>query len=190
MMFSQPSALSLAAAGLYCAIAVACLSAALAAVRNGRPPAHLRAWSIVALLFLALAAMRVVGLEEWLRDALRDVLRERDAYDGRREMQRYLAAGMILLASVAMAAWVMWVRAAFRDHLDPAVMLAWCCVMAMFMLMILRLISLHYIDALLYGSLKLNWVVDIGASIGVLLAALVYRRQVKQAARPGRVARR
>jgi hypothetical protein len=40
--------------------------------------------------------------------------------------------------------------------------------------MALRIASLHMIDALLYGPLKLNWVIDIGGSLVVLVAAIYY----------------
>ncbi len=41
-------------------------------------------------------------------------------------------------------------------------------------LMMLRIISLHMIDRLLFGPLKLNWVFDIGSTLAVLAAALYY----------------
>jgi len=53
---------------------------------------------------------------------------------------------------------------------------------AMVFLIALRLASLHMVDALLYGSAKLNWVIDIGASFVVLVAATYYALVVR--ARP------
>jgi hypothetical protein len=41
-------------------------------------------------------------------------------------------------------------------------------------LIILRLISLHALDQLLFGSLKLNWVGDLGAAAAVFGSALYY----------------
>jgi hypothetical protein len=48
----------------------------------------------------------------------------------------------------------------------------------MVMLLGLRIVSLHQIDVLLYGPAKLNWVIDIGASLTVLTAAGFYIRLV------------
>jgi hypothetical protein len=46
----------------------------------------------------------------------------------------------------------------------------------------LRLASLHAVDALLYSPVKLNWVIDLGASLVVMLSAIGYIRLVR--ARP------
>jgi hypothetical protein len=43
----------------------------------------------------------------------------------------------------------------------------------------LRVISLHAIDALLYGPIKLNWVIDLGTSLIVLSAAAYYTRYTR-----------
>jgi hypothetical protein len=50
----------------------------------------------------------------------------------------------------------------------------------MLFLVILRVISLHMIDRLLFGPLKLNWIGDIGASLVVLGAAIYYMKLVRE----------
>ena len=50
---------------------------------------------------------------------------------------------------------------------------------AMVCLMALRIASLHMIDALLYGPSKLNWVIDIGVCLVVLVAAIYYVQLVR-----------
>ena len=42
----------------------------------------------------------------------------------------------------------------------------------------LRLISLSPVDALLYGPIKLNWIVDLGLGLSVVVSALAYVRIV------------
>jgi len=64
-----------------------------------------------------------------------------------------------------------------RNVARLAAVLAAC---AMLFLMALRAISLHPIDALLYGPLKLNWIVDLGASFLVLGSAIHYTRIVRR----------
>ena len=49
----------------------------------------------------------------------------------------------------------------------------------MIFLLGLRLASLHLVDALLFGPLKLNWVIDLGASLIVIFAASYYVQIVR-----------
>lgn len=51
-------------------------------------------------------------------------------------------------------------------------------VVAMVMLLSLRIISMHQIDQLLYGPIKLNWLIDIGASLLAMGAEAIYIRVV------------
>jgi len=60
-----------------------------------------------------------------------------------------------------------------RSRPGIAVMVALGSAGGMIFLLMLRMVSFHPIDRLLYG-LKLNWVVDIGTSLAVLGAALYY----------------
>ncbi len=45
-------------------------------------------------------------------------------------------------------------------------------------LIIVRLVSWHFIDGFLYGAFKLNWVIDLGTSWIVLASALYYIKVV------------
>lgn len=173
-----PSTLDLIAAGLYLAILVACLLAALTAVRRGQPRAHARTWLLIGLVFALLAVMRLVSTEELLRDLLRAELRSGGAYLGRRAWQ----APAVVALSVAFSGLFLWgLRqryAAAHGRRNMALIAAYGAVGIMMFLMALRIVSLHQIDMLLYGPLKFNWTIDIGASLVVLASAGVYVRAV------------
>ncbi|MGB7369956.1 hypothetical protein [Erythrobacter sp.] len=182
-MNSGPSLLSLLAACLYAGIVATCLLAWRAARPANVPPWHRRAWIALALLFVALALLRFFALEEGFRDLIREAMRQDGSYSNRRRMQEIAAA--IAISAIAIAAGIF----AFRQRRGPwlrgrrnrAVSAASVAGAALMALLGLRLISLHAIDALLYGPLKLNWFADIGASLLVAGAALYYTWRVRSA---------
>ncbi len=180
MAAAVPSLLSLTATGLYLVVLAACVAAALAARKFRQPPGHWRIWAFVATGFLVLAVMRLVGFEEVLRESLRDLLRVEGAYDSRRAYQRPLAAGLLAAISAAVALGLLrqWQLARGRRNIAAVVGLAGFA--TMMMVLGLRIVSLHQLDKLLYGPLKLNWIMDLGASLAVLGAALMYIRYVAQ----------
>ncbi|MFN3990788.1 MAG: hypothetical protein ACK4IS_11070 [Erythrobacter sp.] len=181
MIFSEPSILSISAAGLYCLVALACLAAGLGARAAPANRQHLRVWIALAVMFLVLATMRSLGIEEWLRDELRTALRAQGSYQSRRDVQRPIAAGFVVLVAVFALSWLLLRRPAARARRNMPLLLAGAAAGGMLLLVGLRLISLHQIDVLLYGPLKLNWFADLGASLVVLGAALVYARQAWRA---------
>lgn len=171
--------LSLSAAAFYVLVAACCGLAAMTANRKRQMPWHLRSWLFVALLFLVLAAFRVLALEEILRVDLREALYSEGTYEQRRDFQKPLVAGIIVLGSALAGWWVYRFGRTVRGRRNIAAMIALTCSALMIFLMALRLISLHAVDALLYGPAKINWILDIGASVAVIGAALVYWRVVR-----------
>lgn len=157
-----------------------CLMAAAAASRHRQPDPHLRAWTVLALAFGALTLLRLGGIEELLRDFFRAELRLEGAYAERRTYQRWFA----LATMTAVGALFTWglIRqwGAVRGRRNMALFAAWASIAMMILLLGLRIVSLHQIDVLLYGPVKLNWIIDIGASLTVLAAAAVYIRLVTQ----------
>lgn len=179
------SPLSLAAAGLYALVVMVALYAAMVAKKQDQQFWHRATWLLLAGLFILLLVSRIAGLEDMLREALRDTLRSDAAYDRRRAIQRPVAAGLIALASVAVG-WGLYRTAQFRKgRRNLAVLAAQAGGFALLFLVALRVISLHPIDGLLYGPLKLNWLADIGASCLVAGAAAYYVKIMRGQRPPG-----
>ena len=134
----------------------------------------------MALLFAALAVMRLYGVEEALRDNMRFALYLDGLYDERRSYQRPVAAAVVGLIGLGLLFWIYTVFRALRGRRNVAVMVACVSGFTMIGLVILRLISLSPVDALLYGPVKLNWFVDLGSSLLVLASAGYYARLVSR----------
>lgn len=180
-MFSGQSVLGVSAAGIYVLVMLGCLAASIFASQSRAPASHVRKWAVIAILFAGLIAVRALNLEEIVRQDFRSWLRAEDIYQNRREIQRPLVAIVILIA--APLAFLLVYRLATRrySHRELALTAAVLAAVAMLGVMVLRIISLHQIDMLLYGTFKLNWIADIGASFVVLGAAVIYIRLGKRA---------
>lgn len=181
-MSGSLSVLSLVAAVFYAVVMLACLAAVNTASKYRQPDWNRRAWMALALLFVVLIFLRGLGVEEWARDALRDLMRGSGNYDGRRALQSKVAAGVIVAVSALGAWWALRVARNLRGRRNYITIAACTSGAAMVFLIVLRMISLHIIDRALYGPLKLNWVVDIGSSAAVLGCAIAYIALVR--ARP------
>lgn len=178
MASAAPSILSLSAAGLYMLVLGMCLFAGATAGRRAQPFAHRRTWVVIGLVFGLLALMRIAGTEEFLRDLLRAELRLEGSYDRRRELQRPLVViVMCIFAGLFLWGLLRQWRAA-HGRRSMALFIAFAAVASMMFLVALRTVSFHQVDILLYGPAKLNWIMDIGASLTVLAAAGYYVRLV------------
>jgi hypothetical protein len=174
-----PSILSLIASSIYGLVLLSCIVAAVTAKDLRQPPSHMRTWLILAAFFLALAILRVLAVEEWLRDSLRAWLRESGSYRDRRSFQAPLAAALVCILAAAGGWYLYRLMRGLRGRRNVIQAICLMAVLAMLFLISLRLISFHAIDVLLYGPLKLNWVVDLGASLVVLGGAIQYVRVVR-----------
>lgn len=177
---AAPSMFSLSAAGVYLVVLAVCLAAAMTAAKGRQAPAHWRLWSAIALVFAGLAVMRFTGLEEIVRDGFRDLLRTEGAYTERRSLQRPLSVAVIFGIS-GLFVWSLWrQRRMAKGRRNLALLAAQASTAGMVMLAGLRIVSLHHLDRLLYGPLKLNWIIDLGASLVTLAAALTYVHLMRQ----------
>lgn len=181
-MSFAPSVLSLAAAGVYGFVMLACIVAGIAASRGRQMRRHVRAWLLIALLFAVFMALRLTAAEEMLRETVRASLRASGEYGERRNIQALIVSAMIAAAGIGMLGWIYKATRNLQGRRNLARLAANLAAVAMIFLLALRIASLHLIDTLLYGPLKLNWVIDIGSSMVVMAAAVYYTRLVR--ARP------
>lgn len=180
MQMGAPSIFSLLAVGLYVLVGCACLLAAATAGRHRQPFAHRRTWVLVGLAFGVLALMRIGNVEELVRGLFRTELQLTGSYEQRRVMQRPVAFAVVALVA-GLFAWGLWLQwRAAQGRRNMALFVAFAALVTLVMLMGLRIVSLHQIDVLLYGPTKLNWLIDIGASLTVLAAAAFYIRLVSR----------
>jgi hypothetical protein len=174
--------LSLFGGGLYLLVVLACMIAWATALRGRQLPAHWQTWAVIAGLFGLFAMLRFTNFEEIARDSLRGYFKAEGMYGDRRAVQGPIVA--LVLAIIATVAFVLpyrWSRIV-RGRRNVARVTAVLAVLVMLLLIALRLASLHAVDALLYGTWKLNWIIDIGASLTALGAAAYYVKLVR--ARP------
>ena len=164
------------AAALYFGVALACLWASRG--RPARDPA--RFWLLVAAIFIGLAVLRALAAEDLARDQLRHFLDQENAREWRRTIQMPLAASMGLIA-MGLIGWMARQLRHLRDRPRSRLrVIASMALVAMAGLMALRIVSLHFTDWLLFsgliGPIRLNWIIDLGASGTVLLCAILHRR--------------
>lgn len=131
-------------------------------------------------MFAAMAVIRITGIEDLLRETLREALRADAAYADRRAIQRPLAAAA-LVAITLLAGLMLWRQSrTAKGRRNVAVLVANGSTLTLALLLLLRIISLHQVDSLLYGPIKLNWVIDLGTSALVLACAVLYLTLVRQ----------
>lgn len=174
-MYTPTELLGLVAAALYAATAMLTLRAAMKA--RPAPVWHRTVWLVAVGLFTACALSRLFGLEEGLRLLLRGELREEHIYSARREYQSVIASVIIVVATLAAFVGAVTVfrsgvlKSGGRSRIVLAAGLA-CAGMAL--LIVVRVVSLHALDVLIYRGPRLNWIVDIGTTGAVGVLAWLY----------------
>lgn len=152
-----------------------CIAGVLALALSDFAPGHhlsskaQRSWRTVGLIFAALAIWRFAQGEQWVLDHIRGWTRLHDYYDSRRYLQVPATIGVI---TIAMFALLRIGRAPHRQLSD------WASVAAFTLLLfsLVRLISLHAVDSLLYrgtGPIHLNGLVDVLLTGGIALLELL-----------------
>lgn len=178
-MQSVPSALSLVAVGLYMAVAGGTLMAWSRAFQQRQAAWHSQAWVAISLMFLVFGLMRVLGVEDMLQSDLRSTFEIEQRYEERRALQGPLVALIFIVAAALGAGLFYYIAKGVKGRRNIITVVAVGCTGGMIVLALLRLISLHSVDALLYGPLKINWIADLGLTLAVLGCAVRYRTVVR-----------
>ncbi|MCX7284564.1 MAG: hypothetical protein NTX28_11065 [Novosphingobium sp.] len=148
------------------------------------PQWHETVWLFAAVLFALCAISRLLGIEEVLRDSMRGELQVERVYNARWEFQSVLASVVIIavaLLVVFAATRVQKSGVLKRRGLSRQVIWAAAACCAMIVLITFRMISLHALDSLLYRGPRLNWVVDVGATVALQLLAWRYAAELGKA---------
>lgn len=173
-MMAAPSIFSLVAAVLYLVVAGAVAAAGVLGARHRQVAWHRLVWGVVAAVFVGLALMRFYNVEEWLRGDLRQLLRLEQSYEDRRDLQKPLFAIIFLVATAMAGGFVYFLAKGVQGRRNIAVFVAIGCTGGLIFLLALRLVSLHSVDAVLYGRFKVNWFADLGMTIAVMACAISY----------------
>ncbi|EAQ28205.1 hypothetical protein NAP1_11438 [Erythrobacter sp. NAP1] len=173
-MPETPSILSMLAACLYAVVITASLLAFIEARKARQRPLHGQIWIAIAVIFTLLIASRLLLIEDAVRADLREALRASQIFAARREMQGPFVAGALLLCLAVGFGGAYFTMRKIIGRRDRAVAIAAASCAVMLVIVAMRIISLHAMDSLLYGPLKLNWVGDLGASAAIIGAASFY----------------
>jgi hypothetical protein len=162
---------SLLCALIYLIVAAAALPLALGWAPSGSSPANRQKWLWVALIFVGLAAWRLGLGEIRVQEQVRAFTRRDGIYEDRHPGQA--VATLAAVALVMFAAWKIslgWLATNARRALGAAA--------ALVLYSLVRLISLHAVDAVIYrpGRFHLNYVIDLGLTVICLgFCVLEYR---------------
>lgn len=175
--------LTLFAVVSYVATAVLALKAFLVSrSRRGHsalPAISRNVWILATLLFVIAAISRYFGIEEQIRVWFRALLRSDKLYSNRFEFQSIFASLVVIIAAAG-ALWSVVNRMHSgklrRGALPLATLVAASGCATMLCLIVLRLVSFHVTDVLLFGGPRLNWFLDIGSTLSVAYAAVVHVR--------------
>lgn len=168
----------------YLVVGVVSVRSAIYGRKIHRPLYEWRHWLHVTALFGLLAVIRLTNLDHIAQDFFRALTQSTGDYEARREWQRPAAAFVILLLGVTCFRTFAIVRKQQGHPIRLIMFFSRGAALLMLLYFLLRLISLHAVDAMLYsgGMLRVNYVVDLGLATMNAFYALSYKRLVAQAA--------
>lgn len=167
--FFHPTRLSMLAALAYLVATALTLAVAWRSrVRPSSTPAAWRWWLAVAACFVVLAAIRLTNADQALHDHIRDWAERDGIYGERHDLQIPVTlAGLTGLFG-------MFVWAIVRGWTFDRVVLARSATLVLLVLVVLRMVSLHAVDAFLYravGPVRVNYLLDTGLTFSVIALA-------------------
>ncbi|HEY8172408.1 MAG TPA: hypothetical protein VIH21_04920 [Dehalococcoidia bacterium] len=127
-------------------------------------------WLGLAAMLVVLAFSRMFDLGPWLTDRGRDMAKAQGWYDERRRFQSRAVEAILLAGAMGVFIGVLWFfRAAYREH--P---LAFIAAVYIVCFVLVRAISLHQVDSVLYRhpvhGVRVNALLEL-AGIGLMIAA-------------------
>lgn len=163
---------------IYLAVAA---GAAGAAVRTAGDRRRLKGWLAIAAWFVILASFRFLALEDILRAELREVLQSSGALVSRRMVQWPVSIAALVAGGLVCRRLIG--RIVRVGPFSRLAALDWALLASagMLCLLLIRIVSLHALDKLLFspviGPLRINWMIDIGLGAVVLVSAMAFLRR-------------
>lgn len=136
--------------------------------RRQHPTQDIVFWKCIALILLALAFYRFFNLEHIISDIARQEAKTEQLYNNRRMPQAILVS-IMLLCGLTCQFIIIRLRISLVKRFALSVLLLLAA------LHMLRLISLHMVDSVLYASLlgvRINWVLEVLLLLALVIAAL------------------
>jgi hypothetical protein len=142
------------------------------------------AWRLLLVCMLALGINKQLDLQTALTEAGRILAYKQGWYEGRAEVQKMFIA---FLCGAAVSGCI--AIAVMASHMPGATRLALCGLVVLTAFVLIRAASFHHVDVLLGMStlgLKVNWILEIGGILLVLLAGILRLAGTSAARRSGR----
>jgi hypothetical protein len=135
-----------------------------------------RFWMLCTALLGALGVNKQLDLQSWFTQSLRDISVRGGWYDDRRKYQVEFVVGLFIFGVAGTLLLAYWLRHIFRR---AAVALAGIGLLLCFV--VIRAASYHYVDRLLMvGTIRLNWVFEIGGIALIGFGILSSERQARR----------
>lgn len=137
-------------------------------------------WRILALLLLLLGLNKFLYVENCITQWFSLLAHNNGWYEARRGLQaEFILIGMFILLSLLAAAIYM------LNGLSKALQSAVAAFVLLLLLVAVRTISLHQIDALIFTDILgigfgINWIIELACNLWIGLSACVYRQQYHQ----------
>ena len=146
-------------------------------VENHNQRMMARFWFFCTVLLALLGVNKQLDLQSWFTQVLRDISVRGNWYDERRKYQVEFVIAMFVVGVSGTLLIAYWLRHIFRR---AAVAIAGIGMLVCFV--VIRAASYHYVDRLLQlGTIRLNWVLEIG---GIALIAVGIASSERQERRP------
>lgn len=149
---------------------------------NNRPDNNGRLWIYIALLLLFLGINKQLDLQSALTEAGRILAHANGWYEQRHLVQRVFIGSITVLGVTIFIVGVYAARKEFREMLLALLGVAW-----LITFVLIRAASFHHVDRFIgleLGSLKMNWLLELGGIALILIGAISYIRNPSSGAGP------
>ncbi|WP_260926836.1 hypothetical protein [Novosphingobium sp. 9] len=165
---------------LYALCAAVTLRTALFGIGRSLPTKDKINWWLMIGLFVVMICMRLFNVEQNFSDTMRGIARADQVYSERRDLQTPLVL-LIIAVTTGASCWILYKTSKRRAAMHPAALMILAsriAAVAEILLVTLRMISLHGVDALLYhgGILRPNYLIDLAACLTIAGTAWKYRQ--------------